>query len=95
MARKAHSTCWLCGCNAPEGGDHLELLKRMRIRISEAVFNEDIPARDLSSLTRRLADLAKEIDTLEERAAKEGKQTSVRSNSRASEDEGDDDPNEV
>lgn len=65
--------CWVCGHNAEPGSGQLELLKRMRIRISEAVFSEDIAARDLASLSRRLQDLNTEIATLEERAQLEGK----------------------
>lgn len=64
--------CWVCGHNAEPGSGQLELLKRMRIRISEAVFDEDIAARDLASLSRRLQDLNNEIATLEERARLEG-----------------------
>lgn len=48
-------------------GSQRDLLVAMRDRIAKAV-TEDCPPRDLASLTKRLADLAKEIDTIDARA---------------------------
>jgi hypothetical protein len=51
--------------------DHRELLVAMRERISQAVFDPSCPPRDLASLTRRLADIAKEISAIDLRARQE------------------------
>jgi len=56
---------------AAAGGDHRELLVAMRERIARTVSNPDCPPRDLSSLTRRLQDIAKEIEALDVRARQE------------------------
>ena len=58
--------------DAAASGDHLKLLMAMRERIADAISDETCPPRDLSSLSRRLQDIAKEIDTLEERERREG-----------------------
>lgn len=50
---------------AAKSGDHLALLVAMRDRIATAVSRDDCPPRDLASLTRRLADIAKDIETLQ------------------------------
>jgi hypothetical protein len=52
-------------------GDPRELLIAMRDRIASTVSNPDCPPRDLASLTRRLQDIAKELDTLELRKQQE------------------------
>jgi hypothetical protein len=49
---------------AAESGDRLSLLVSMRDRIAQAVSDPNCPPRDLASLTRRLQDIAKEIDML-------------------------------
>lgn len=56
---------------AAESGDHRELLVAMRARIAKAVRNEDCPPRDLAALTRRLQDIAKEIESIDLRAKQE------------------------
>ena len=53
---------------AAKSGTHRELLVAMRDRVAKAVNNEDCPPRDLASLTKRLADIAKEIETIDARA---------------------------
>lgn len=53
-------------------GDHRELLVAMRERIARTVSSEDCPPRDLASLTRRLQDIAKEIEAIDLRAKEEG-----------------------
>ena len=50
---------------AAEDGDRLDLLIAMRSRVAKAVEDERTPARDLASLTRRLLEIAKDIETLE------------------------------
>lgn len=49
-------------------GTQRELLVAMRDRVAKAVTSEDCPPRDLASLTKRLADLAKEIEIIDARA---------------------------
>lgn len=53
-------------------GDHRSLLVAMRERIAQAVSNPDCPPRDLAALTRRLQDIAKEIEAIDLRAKEEG-----------------------
>ncbi|TXG92535.1 hypothetical protein DW322_08790 [Rhodococcus rhodnii] len=50
---------------AAAGGDRRELLIALRTRVAKAVENAETPARDLASLTRRLQDIAKEIDAID------------------------------
>jgi len=53
-------------------GDHRKLLVAMRERIARAVADPDCPPRDLAALTRRLQDIAREIELIDARAAEEG-----------------------
>ena len=53
-------------------GDHKSLLVSMRERIAQAVSDPDCPPRDLASLTRRLQDISKEIESIDLRAREEG-----------------------
>jgi len=46
-------------------GSHRDLLVAMRERIAKAVSDPDCPPRDLAALTRRLQDIAKEIETID------------------------------
>ncbi|ORV88540.1 hypothetical protein [Mycobacterium gordonae] len=43
----------------------------MRERVAKAVSSPDCPPRDLAALTRRLQEIAKEIEVLDERAAQD------------------------
>ncbi len=52
-------------------GDHRKLLVSMRDRIALTVANPDCPPRDLAALTRRLQDIAKEIEQIDLRARQE------------------------
>ena len=56
---------------AAEGGDHRELLVAMRERIARTVSDPNCPPRDLAALTRRLQDIAKEIEAIDLRAKEE------------------------
>lgn len=56
---------------AAASGDHRALLVAMRDRIAVAVRNPDCPPRDLAALTRRLQDIAKEIESIDLRAKQE------------------------
>jgi len=56
--------------SAAKDGDRLDLLVATRDRVAKAVEDEDTPARDLAALTRRLLEIAKDIDVLEAAAKK-------------------------
>ena len=58
--------------NAAASGDHRALLVAMRERIARTVSDPDCPPRDLAALTRRLQDIAKEIEAIDLRAKEEG-----------------------
>jgi hypothetical protein len=47
---------------AAQQGSRRDLLVAMRARVAEAVDDPDTPPRDLAALTRRLMDIAKEIE---------------------------------
>lgn len=53
-------------------GDHRALLVAMRERVARTVSDPDCPPRDLAALTRRLQDIAKEIEAIDLRAKEEG-----------------------
>jgi hypothetical protein len=53
---------------AAKGGDQRELLVAMRDRIAQTVSNHDCPPPDLASLTKRLQDIAREIELIDARA---------------------------
>ena len=53
---------------AAASGDHRSLLVAMRDRIAKSVSDPECPPRDLASLTRRLQDIAKEIEAIDLRA---------------------------
>lgn len=57
---------------AASSGSHRDLLVAMRARIARAVEDEDTPARDLAALTKRLADVARDIEAIDARAEQEG-----------------------
>ena len=56
---------------AAQTGDHRALLVAMRERIAKTVSDPDCPPRDLAALTRRLQDIAKEIESIDLRAEQE------------------------
>ena len=56
---------------AAQTGDRLQLLVSMRDRIAKTVSDPQCPPRDLASLTRRLADVSKEIEALTIEQARE------------------------
>jgi hypothetical protein len=62
---------------AAESGNHRELLVAMRGRIARTVNDQSCPPRDLAALTRRLQDIAKEIDVLDLRAKQEASEDAV------------------
>lgn len=62
---------------AAECGDHRALLVAMRDRIAHSVRNPDCPPRDLAALTRRLQDIAKEIEAIDLRAKQEAEEDAI------------------
>ena len=62
---------------AAKSGDHRALLVAMRDRIAKTVANPDCPPRDLAALTRRLQDIAKEIEAIDLRAKQEAEEDGV------------------
>lgn len=57
---------------AAKGGTRRDLLVAMRDRIAVTVSSADCPPRDLAALTRRLQDIAKEIEAIDLRAREDG-----------------------
>lgn len=57
---------------AAKTGSHRDLLVAMRDRIAVTVSDTGCPPRDLAALTRRLQDIAKEIESIDLRAKEEG-----------------------
>lgn len=62
---------------AAASGDHRSLLVAMRTRIAKAVAADDCSPRDLAALTRRLQDIAKEIEQIDLRATEEAREDAV------------------
>ena len=56
---------------AADSGDLRALLVAMRERIAKTVSDPECPPRDLAALTRRLHDIAKELDAIDLRAKQE------------------------
>lgn len=56
---------------AAASGDHRDLLVAMRERVAQAVSDPTCPPRDLAALTRRLQDIAAEIEQIDLRAKQE------------------------
>lgn len=56
---------------AAASGSHRDLLVAMRERIAQTVSDLTCPPRDLAALTRRLQDIAAEIESIDARAKQE------------------------
>lgn len=52
-------------------GTQRELLVAMKARVAESVENPNTPARDLAALTKRLLEIAREIEAIDARTAEE------------------------
>jgi hypothetical protein len=52
---------------AAASGSHRDLLVAMRTRIAKTIEDPKCPPRDLASLSRRLQDVAREIEELDAR----------------------------
>jgi hypothetical protein len=50
---------------AAQSGSHRDLLVALRSRIAQAVEDPNTPPRDLASLSRRLLEIAKEIEAID------------------------------
>lgn len=57
---------------AVASGSTRNVLVATRDRVATAVDDANTPARDLAALTKRVADLTKEIEAIDARAAEEG-----------------------
>jgi hypothetical protein len=57
---------------AADKGTTRELLVAMRTRIAKAVEDPNTPARDLAALTKRLMEVARDIEAIDARAEQEG-----------------------
>ena len=62
---------------AIEAGDRLAELEATHRRIGRAVQDEDTPARDLASLTRRQMEISKEIEGLKRQIVEEAQENGV------------------
>jgi hypothetical protein len=62
---------------AAEAGSHRQLLAAMRDRVATAVQDPNCPPRDLAALTRRLQEIAREIEAIDARSAEEGSESHV------------------
>jgi hypothetical protein len=62
---------------AAAGGSRRELLVAMRSRVARAVEARETPPRDLASLTRRLLEIAKEIEAIDKAAEEEARDASA------------------
>jgi hypothetical protein len=56
---------------AAEQGSQRDLLVAMRERIAKTVQDPNCPPRDLAALTRRLQEIAREVEAIDARAAEE------------------------
>ncbi len=70
-ARPKHLTV----SEAAAAGSHRELLVAMRERVAKAVQDPNCPPRDLAALTRRLQELAREIEAIDARALEEARES--------------------
>jgi len=58
-------------------GSRRELLVALRSRVASAVAEPNTPARDLAALTRRLQEIAKDIEAIDLSAEQEGRDAVV------------------
>ena len=60
---------------AADAGTQRELLVAMKARVAGAVEDPNTPARDLASLTKRLLEIAREIEAIDVREAEEASES--------------------
>jgi len=63
--------------DAASAGSRRDLLVAMRARVATAVEDPNTPARDLAALTRRLMEIAKDIEALDVKDAGEANSAEV------------------
>lgn len=56
---------------AANAGDHRDLLVALRERVARTVEDPNCPPRDLAALSRRLQEIAREIDAIDARHEEE------------------------
>ena len=61
--------------DAASSGTQRELLVAMRDRVAKDVENANTPARDLAALTKRLLEIARDIEAFDARAAEEAEES--------------------
>lgn len=61
---------------AADAGDRRDLLVAMRERVATAVEDPNTAARDLAALTRRLMEIAKDIEAIDVKDAEEAEDAS-------------------
>jgi len=66
---------------AADSGSRRDLLVAMRARVALAVEDSGTPARDLAALTRRLMEIAKDIEQLDLKELGEGADVAVSADS--------------
>lgn len=57
---------------AADTGTQRDLLVALRARVAGAVANPDTPARDLAALSRRLMEIARDIEAIDSAAKENG-----------------------
>jgi hypothetical protein len=62
---------------AAEKGSQRDLLVAMRERVATAVQDPNCPPRDLAALTRRLQEIAREIEAIDARVEEEAAESGV------------------
>jgi hypothetical protein len=60
---------------AASSGTQRELLVAMKARVADAVENPNTPARDLAALTKRLMEIARDIEAIDAREAEEARES--------------------
>lgn len=60
--------------DAASAGTHKDLLVAMRARVATAVQDPNTPARDLAALTRRLMEIAKDIEAMDAQEREEAEE---------------------
>ena len=60
--------------DAASTGTHKDLLVAMRARVATAVQDPNTPARDLAALTRRLMEIAKDIEAMDAQEREEAEE---------------------
>ena len=68
---------------AADDGSARELLVAMRTRIAKAVEDPNTPARDLAALTKRLMEVARDIEAIDARDEQDAQESAVEAPSKS------------